>query len=567
MNDPDATALTELDRLGAKAAVALRERVDAAIQLDPLPSPADPDLSSVGTGGGEPLVVDLGRPAVSEARLSRGRRALLAAAAILTLAAVGAAIVLTRDDRPAVTSGQRGYLLPGWLPEGAGPDPETVVVHEDQATDDGFGGEVAVYGSESADDRWAGPTVGVARIVPDPSSFGDESDGEPITIGGHRATLTHDDPGWNVEWSEDGRRVVVRGVDLSRDEVLAAAAEASVEPAISRPGLPDGFVEIGRGPLDAVATVGYPAESGLSIVYTATAGYREPSGGESLTVVQRPGTPGSVDLARWGHVDLDSSSTTVRGQHAVIARFSRATVLQWLEPTGTLVTLVASGLDEDALRRVAEELRPAGGAEVAHLIREHGTPSPMSSGLSDLEEGQLQVVSGARGDIQWRLVASVDEEPGLDSLTYEEASAGSGSSSGASAGSADSGAAPPLEATGLETMDGENWVVYGVVAGDASAVTAEGAEGSAVSLDLYDVTGWDRKVFIGFLAADSRAREVVAHRPDGTEVARERLWLSRPTDPPTDGDQDEVCVEVGEGTVECSTSGFPTEGTTVPTDG
>jgi hypothetical protein len=119
-------------------------------------------------------------------------------------------------------------------------------------------------------------------------------------------------------------------------------------------------------------------------------------------------------------------------------------------------------------------------------------------------------------------------------------------------------------------MDGESWAVYGVVAGDVSAVTAEGADGSAVSLDLYDVTGLDRKVFIGFLPADTRGREVVAHWHDGTEMARQRLWLSRPTDPPTDGDHAEECVEVGDGTVECSTAGSASvveEGTTVPAAG
>jgi hypothetical protein len=565
MNDPDATALTELDRLGAKAAVALRERVDAAIPLDPLASRGDLDGSTVRPGG-EPLVVDLDRPGAPDASSPRGRRALLAAAAVLVLASVSAAIVLTRDDRPAVTSGQPGYLLPDWLPEGVGPEPEAVVLHEDRGTDAGLGGEIAVYGSESADDPWAGPTVGVAHIVSDPSTFGDESNGWQITVDGHQATLTHDDPAWNVEWSEDGGRVVVRGVNLSRDEVLASAAAASAEPAISPAGLPDGFAEIGRGPLDAVATLGYLADSGLSITYMAGAA---PNGDEYVVVVQRPGTAASVDLARWGHADLDGSSTTVRGQHAAVARFSDTTLLQWHEPTGTLVTLVASGLDEDAMRRVAEEFRPAGTAEITELIRDDHAASPMQSGFASLEEGQVPVVWGTRGDIQWRLVASVDQEARLDSLSYEEVSAGS--DSGAAASSADSVATPPLDATAFETMDGEGWAVYGVVAGDVSAVAAEGADGSAVSLDVYDVTGWDRKVFIGFLPADTRAREVVAHRPDGTEVARQPLTLSRRTDPPTDGDDDtDVCVEVGDGTFECSTAGSASvveEGTSFPADG
>ena len=274
-----------------------------------------------------------------------------------------------------------------------------------------------------------------------------------------------------------------------------------------------------------------------------------------------------MDLARWGYFDLESSSTTVRGQHAAIARFSGATFLQWHEPAGTLVTLVASGLDDDAVRRVAEELRPAGNAEIDRLVDEHGTPSPTQSGFPNLDEGQVQVVSGTRGDIRWRLVASADQE--LGSLTYEESSVSSASGFGG-AGSADPGAAPPLEAAATRSSDGQTWVIFGTVARDASAITAEGAEGSAVSLDLYDVTGWDRKVFIGFLPADARASDIVAHRPDGTEVARQPLGLSDLTDPPADGDQAEDCVEVGDGTVECSAAGSASgagEATPVPGDG
>jgi hypothetical protein len=549
MNDPDATALADLDRLGARAATALRERIDTVIQLDAPASGDDLGISTDLHAGGEPLVVDLDRRAAPDASSARRRRVLLAAAAIVVLVGVSAAIVLMRDERPAVTSGQPTYLLPSWLPEGLGREPEMVVLHDDSTTNAGLNGEIAVYGIESADDPWAGPTVGVAHIVPDPSSFGDESDGEQVTVGGHQATLSEDDRGWDVQWSEDGGRVLVRGVDMSRDEVLAAAAAASAEPAIALEGLPDGFAEIGRGPLDAVGTIGPFTGSGLSITYTSTAAS---SSEKSLVVAQRPGTAASVDLAGWG-LNLDTGSTTVRGRHAAVGRwFTSETLLQWYEPSGTLVTLLASGLDEHAVRRVAEELRPAGDAEIGHLISEHPMDSPTLFGFGRLEEGQVAVVSGTMGEIRWRLVASVDQDAGLGSLSYEEAAAGSGY--GAAVGSDDSGAAPALEATATETMDGESWAVYGVVAGDASAVTAEGADGSAVSLDLYEVTGWDRQVFIGFLPADAQARDVVAHRPDGTEIARQPLDLSLPTERLSGGDPTEECVEVGDGTVECRES-------------
>lgn len=549
MNDAEGTALTELDRLGARAATALRERIDTLVQLDPGRSGDRVGTPTRLFGGDEPLVVDLGQRAESDRSSQRRRRALLVAAAIVVLTGVSAVMVLTRDDPPAVTSGQPKYLLPGWLPEGWGPDPEAVVLDDDSVPDAGLGGEIAVYGVESADDPWAGPTVGVARIVPDPSSFGDESDGEPITVGGHQAMLSRDGQAWAVEWSEDGGRILIRGIGVSRDDVLAAAAAASAEPAIAPGGLPDGFVEIGRGPLNAAAAIGYPTGSGLTLVYTTTA---VPGGDKYLAVVQRPGTAASVDLARWGSPGLDAASTTVRGRHAVVGRFTGETLLQWHEPSGTLVTLLASGLDEAAVRRVAEELRPAGDAEIGHLVRARPPDSATRSGFASLEEGQVAVVSGRSGEMQWRLVASVDQEARLGSLSYEEAAGGS--ASGATGGSDDSGAAPPLEATATETMDGKGWVVYGVVAGDAGAVTAEGADGSAIPLDLYDVTGWDRRVFIGFLPADTQARDVVAHRPDGTELARQSLVLSRPAEPLADGDSAEVCAEVGDGTFECTTS-------------
>jgi hypothetical protein len=531
MNDPDATALTELDRLGARAATALRERVDAVIQLDPPPARDDLDTSTDAPGGAEPLVIDLDQRPASHGASPLRRRALLAAAVVVVLAGVSA-VVVTRDNRPAVTSGQPRYLLPGWLPEGVGPDPETAVLHDDSGPDSGLSGEIVVYGIESTDDPWAGPTVGVAHIVPDPASLGDGTDGERVTVGGHQATLSQDDRAWDVEWSEDDGRVLVRGFDLSRDEVLAAAAAASAEPAIAPGGLPDGFVEIGSGPLDAAGAIGDSIGSGLSITYTAT---QAPGGDKYLVVLQRPGTAASVDLARWGGLSLDAASTTVGGRHAVLGRFASETLLQWYEPSGTLVTLLASGLDEDAVRRVAEALRPAGDAEIGRLISAHPMDSALRSGFPSLEEGQVQVVWGTMGDIQWRLVASADQEARLGSLSYEETAAGSGAGSGGAVGSADSGAPPPLEATATETMDGESWAVYGVVAGDVSAVTAEGADGSAVPLDLYDVTGWDRRVFIGFLPADTQASDVVAHQPDGVEVARQPLGLARPTEAPAEG--------------------------------
>jgi len=540
MTPPESAALAELDRLGASAATAVRERMNRLVDLDP-------------------LVVHLdGQPPAGRLGTARRRRwALPAAAAVVLVAGAVAAILLERDRQPSVTSGQPQYFLPGWLPDGVGPEPDTAVSYEDVASGEVLRGEIVVYGAASADDPWAGALVSAVYITPDPSELGDESDGDLVDIGGRQATLSQDDRGWSVEWSVDGGRLVVGGVGLDRDEVLQAAAAASVEPGVEPAGLPADFVEIARGPLDA-ADGAFAGAAGILISYTIDP---EGSGGEQgLAIVQRPGSAEGVELIRLAYPD--SARTTVRGREAVVARFEDGLLLQWHEPEGTVITVSASGMAEDVVHQVAEQLRPADPAEIERLVSAH----PVDA-FGELDETQVVVASGTQGRTEWRLVTSPDQAAQVENFSYEEAMAGSGSSSSSgSAGSVEPGAVAPLEAAVARTMDHSAWAVYGLVAGDASVVSVETADGSVVDLPVYDVEGWERRVFVGFMpvgtdaGADAEA-VVVARRADARELGRQTISLSG--DAPSD-DQAEECVTEVDGTTVCETTGTGATATSMP---
>jgi hypothetical protein len=543
MTPPESAALAELDRLGASAATAVLERMNRLVDLDP-------------------LVVHLdGQPPAGRLGTARRRRwALPAAAAVVLVAGAVAAILLERDRQPSVTSGQPQYFLPGWLPDGVGPEPDTAVSYDDVASGEVLRGEIVVYGAASADDPWAGALVSAVYITPDPSELGDESDGDLVDIGGRQATLSQDDRGWSVEWSVDGGRLVVGGVGLDRDEVLQAAAAASVEPGVEPAGLPADFVEIARGPLDAAEGAWFVSTSGVALSYTVE---RDQSGGEQgLAIVQRPGSADAVDLVRLSYPDSDR--TTVRGHAAVVRRSDDGLLLQWYEPGGTLITVLGSGVAEDVVRRVAEQLQPADAAEIERL-----TSAPaLSSGFGGLDDGQVVVASGTQGETEWRLVAGPEQVGQLQGLSYEETMAGSGSgSSSGSGGSDEPGAATPVEAAVVRTMDDSAWAVYGLVAGDASVVSVETADGSVVDLPVYAVEGWERRVFVGFVpvASDSDMEAVVVVPwPDGSEIGRQPIVLNGDAPSPiTPSDGDEECVTEGDGTIVCESGGVATA-TSVP---
>ena len=246
------------------------------------------------------------------------RRNLLTAAAVALLAAVGGAVaVVNRDEsRPAVSSDtQPGYLIPGSLPTGFQlvssvdiPNPAASL----------FTAEVAVYGNPNADDTWSA-TLSVLHLVADEALLGGPpARGEVVTVAGHEARLREaegfgdgsPDPSWEVEWQVDDGRLIVSGA-LTREEVLAAAEMATTEPAIDASGLPDGYVELARGPFMDSLLVTSLFEGNLNgIVDSAVEGsglalvYADPADRNAVrpavVVAQRPGPASAVDLLRLG---------------------------------------------------------------------------------------------------------------------------------------------------------------------------------------------------------------------------------------------------------------------------
>jgi hypothetical protein len=496
-----------------------------AAETGPVPSdpPVPPDRP---TGRGD------GRPA---------RRWFLAAAAVAVLAAAGGAVaVVTDDGGPDVTSGgEPDYLLPGWLPGGfeplsAGGVPDTAAM--------GFDADIAVYGDPDSEDPWSAG-LAVIHLVADEDVLGDpRSDGEAVTVAGHDATLREAEsegfggrrpagPGWEVEWEVDDGRMIVVGA-LPSDEVLAAAEAATTEPAIDPAGLPDGYTELARGPMEEPSLL-YTSlfeefvddsvdGSGLAVTYA------DPSDSETvrpaIVVAQRPGPASAVDLLRISFAD--GEETTVRGRHAVIGRGSEPpgsagetgiVAVQWAEPEGQLVTVVGFGVAEDAVLQVAEGLRPASPGEVAGLRDQQVVAAPREFG--EARAGHVVVASGETPTGRWRLVADADRRANIGALTVERMS-GAIASTASNTGDR---VEPPLD-LGADTSDG-TIVIWGVLWVDAASVTVEGPGGEPIALDIHEVEGWSDPVVAGAFPDDHFAGSgegvvVVARDADGREVAR-----------------------------------------------
>ena len=353
----EAAALAELDRIGRRAASALLTAVDAP------PSPAT---------------------TTTAVRKPRRRAWVAAAAAVLVLMAGTVIVTRAVDDDLDFSSGGVEYLVPGWLPEGLAPRwPEYMPVDPTS-----FEGDMAVYGDGRADDPWGGPpTLTVEHVTGRP--HGDEPlpEGEPVMVGDTEGVLTND----AGQWIATTGSLIVTGDAATRQQVVDAAAHATDAPAIDEDGLPPGYVELARGARDGMGAVS-SVESGVEVEYgkqgveatdwSADAIY-------GITVLQRPGEASAVDLVRYP--DDGAQVTTVRGQRAVLRTDTTSQQVgdgpvqslpyvrvQWLEPSGTLVTVSSTGQPLDEVLRFVESLRPADRAETQELVStygiEHGRP-------------------------------------------------------------------------------------------------------------------------------------------------------------------------------------------------
>ena len=340
----------------------IRECLDAAVAFDVISDPRDVRA----------------KVARRQRRIRRrGRTIALLGVLSVAGATVGVVRVVDRDsagdvavrpDQPAITRGaQPQYLVPGWLPEGVAP-----IQAQQFGKVPERGGEAVAYGRADAADPWAGPVVAAFHIVRGPDTFLGDALNDGPTIGGHHTRMLHDDHGWWMEWSVDGDMIVVHGIGVSREQVIAAAEAASTEPAIDPAGLPSGLTELARGPLDAALPWGglsYTGSSpGLWVSYGEAVGTDDSK--TMLITQRRQETAAVVDLFRLAYPE--TRPVDIRGQHAILGRdTTRFVALHWYEPSGLLVTLTAYGLTEDTLREVAEKLREAGSDQVDRLLVDH----------------------------------------------------------------------------------------------------------------------------------------------------------------------------------------------------
>jgi hypothetical protein len=380
VTNDETTALAELDRLGARAGAALRTAVPADLAVPAEPgvnghAHADSPDSRPRSRGGDPgnggeneeASAPAGAPpadgpaVLPVAGRRRPRRGpWLAAAAVLVLAAGVVAAVLRPDGGPdeagtAMSRSEVQYLVPDPLPEGWADRAPLVSNGLD------IDGVDAVYGDGRLEDPWTGPMLEVS-VLTGPDTGPPSADGEPITIGGEQGRLRQDTVG-DGTWLATSGHLAVTSSD--RALVEAAAPHVTDEPAIAAAGLPDGFEELARGDFNAnIGGVEF-LDEGLVVDY-GIEGTSVSSDGPSVTVTQRLGRPEAVDLLRG--VSDASRPDTVRGHHAVVDASGGSVHVQWWEPSGLLVTLGATGVDEGELLRFAESLRPASGEELDRLL-------------------------------------------------------------------------------------------------------------------------------------------------------------------------------------------------------
>ena len=249
-------------------------------------------------------------------------------------------------------------------------------------------------------------------------------------MAGHEARLSPIEPdtgapqpGWQVTWDVDGGRLGVAGVGLSSDEVLAAAEATDAELAIGVAGLPSGYTELARGPLDAVSSGMLDGpRPGVAITYADPSESDEDWPRTIVTLVQRQGTAASVDLARAAYPDSERhhGAGPTRGDRS--RRSRRCSSLQWLRARAGMLMTRSRGPgspEQDAAPGRREQLRPAAEDEVAALLAEHRIPGATEFDVAP--EGRIVVASGeAPTGTRWRVVADPSQAADMGALAVEE---------------------------------------------------------------------------------------------------------------------------------------------------
>ena len=512
----DRVALARVDERGRAAARSLTTALPGTRR-------ADGRLHREHRPAAVALVVERDRPA--RIRSSR-RRVLVGAAAAVAVVVAGIAFRLTSGDAPTTVAGAPSdYLVAGWLPEGMVATSATTLGGPSADAPDPVGGQVVAYGDGTAADPWAGATISVIAedVVPDE---GDE--GESISVNGHDAVVEQDASGVRIRWEDDGVRIEVRGsAELDRPTVVAAAGGADSSPSVATEALPPGFVEIGRGPLDAMMGAGGPGylgrRDGLVLGYSAgtpSVPDATPSVPDAVvSVFQREGPESAVDLVRL--TSAETSAAEVRGRHAVIGDSgsgpeSLEPFVQWREPSGLVTTVSGAGVDEATVLRIAEDLRRAEPGELDGLRDSDGLSGEEVAGSAGAGDSGIVLAEGQHEGQPWRLLVSDDGEHRNLELWYRGSSGGTGWP--------DDEPAPPL-VSGMSA--GGTWstpVVYGLVA-DGLTVVVDIPGVGFITPELAPATeGVDGRGFVVFLSEPPRAGTdfaVRARNPASIEVARD----------------------------------------------
>lgn len=486
----EAAALAALDRRGRAAGAAVRSAVAVTLV-------ADRPAGAVG-GGADPA---LGPYAPLAVRRPRRGWMLAAAAALLAVAAVaGSVLALRGDDDPPVTSGGGPILLPGWLPDGFAPGRAI----DFRTVDDVFpDGRVVAYGLTAAADPWAGPTIAVVRVdqewIPD-------TDEPSVAYGSRQVWAVGDGTVPAYAWGDGGATMLITGQGVDAGVLAAAAAAATVEPAVPAGALPAGFAELARGghsATHALPSAGYNALGDAVAVTWYSDGVARSDRG--IAVTQRPGTEAEVDLARLG--EPAGRAVETRGRHAVLAT-APGPLVQWWED-GMLVTVAGMGVTQEDVVRVAEGLRPARPGELEDLLADHGMDVEESIAVGT----GFDAATGTEAGRHWALEVSEGRDSNSVGLAWGDGSA--------SVGWAPASGPGDLLVAGSQSEGWPGPALFGVVSERVASVTAEGPGLPATEVELHPATvgGTELKVFAVF-PPGSGPVTVVARDAAGAEVVR-----------------------------------------------
>jgi hypothetical protein len=358
------------------------------------------------------------RPRTARQRHRRRPGVLTAAtAAVLLVVGVVAGALMWRasdDDAGVVEAGPAGllavphdYVVAGWLPEGyqllgaslTGPRPEPGGDRDDRG-----------LRRSGVPDPWTGRRLEVSRGKLGPPLF-NRSDLRPITVGGHPATIAGVDAGSpddvavariEVAWGEGDTATRVVGIHMSPADVLSAAEHVGEGPRITAAGLPDGFEELGRGPLSYRGNArGKDELGGLTLTYRLRSmpdrldedGNVPADAMTQIQITQRPGTADEFPMMQLGNPEV--VETEALGEPA----YSSLGTLELFDPGSQQIVTISGtrGPHGAELERVAEGLRPVALAEVEQLIAPFvlSGPPPLAAGETLLAQGTEDGACGA----------------------------------------------------------------------------------------------------------------------------------------------------------------------------